>query len=215
VNCELCERETSAADDWPYLCPGCAADTFDRLDMLPDTYDQLADKLRPLGSNWPKGNRGGTTVYPPMPSTRAMDHRDAFAILPSWHHALFDAMGRPAPALPGDADGRVKAAVRGLQTHRKWATREWPAAGDFAREIRDLFNDVRTVVGEPDLAARMGPCPTVRDRQSCGATLRLPEEAQVIYCPWCGATYPPGVWAALKRAQLAMEQTLNGASDAA
>jgi hypothetical protein len=204
VNCELCETATSAADGWPYLCANCAADTRDRLELLPDLYDQLWEAVRPLRSNWPKsldGRRGSRAAHSPALSLGDDTKFAAFAILSGWHQALFDAMGRTVPVLPSDQTAQVKAAVKGLQKHFKWATREWPAAGDFAREVRDLFDDVRTIVGEPDLSHRMGPCPSVHDGEPCRGPLRRPEEAQIIFCPWCGSTYPPGVWVRLKIAQ--------------
>lgn len=208
MNCELCETATSAADNWPYLCAGCAVDTGDRLELLPDMYDQLWEAVRPLGSNWPRsldGRRGSRAAHSPALSLGDSPQLAAFAILPGWHQALFEAMGRAVPELPGGSSDQVKAAVRGLRRHLKWATREWPAAGDFAREVRDLFNGVRTIVDEPDLGVRVGPCPTVRDNgEPCRAPLRRGDGAQLILCPWCGATYPPGVWMALREAQEAL-----------
>jgi hypothetical protein len=52
-----------------------------------------------------------------------------------------------------------------------------------------------------DLPARMGRCPQEVHGAACGAELLLPQGQQVLRCPWCSATYPPGVWAALKVAQ--------------
>lgn len=199
ATCELCERATVLDE---YLCTNCRLDTGDRLKAFPAMYDGLTLMLfrtrRPPADDGP---RASWPVQSPMPNTSAIDLRSQFSVLPSWRNALLDAMRRPGPVVTGDLGTRVVEAVGVLQEHLGWVAREWPAAGDFAGEVRDLFNDMRTVVGEPELAARMGPCPTVVDGKPCGAPLLLPDRQSVVRCQWCGSTYPPGVWLALRRAQ--------------
>jgi len=197
VNCELCERPAADA----YLCDGCTQDTAERLEGLPSLFEQLADMLIPQGSP-DGGRRGSRLIESPSPDLDVIDHRAAFAVLPSWHRALFDAPGWPQPSTGlADLDGRMLAACMALRASVEWVAASWPAAGDFAREVRDLHDDARSVVGAADLDARMGLCPAVVGGVVCGALLRLPYGQQVVRCDWCSATYPPGVWAALRREQ--------------
>ncbi|WP_052397442.1 hypothetical protein [Streptomyces sp. NRRL F-5123] len=196
--CALCER-TTVLDS--YLCENCRLDTGDRLKQLPVMYDELTLMLFRTRQRPADDGPRARTVEPPTPNLAGLDLRAQFAVLPSWRNALLDAMRRPGPAVTGDLGARVVDAAGVLREHLGWVAAEWPAAGDFAAEIRDLFNDVRTVAGEPELAARMGPCPQVVDGRPCGAPLLLPDRESVVRCQWCGATYPPGVWLALRRAQ--------------
>lgn len=194
--CELCERPADA-----YLCGRCAADLNDRLERLPALYAALGDMLVPARSR--DGGRGATLVVSPLPiSIEAADHRAAFAILPSWARALADYRKKPMPTPAADDLGaQVFAACTALAAAVPWIAVGWPAAGDLAREVKQLHGDVRTVVGGADLPARMGRCPAMVDGAPCGAELLLPHGQQVVRCAWCGATYPPGVWAGLKAAQ--------------
>jgi LSD1 subclass zinc finger protein len=205
VNCGLCERPSPAAANWPYLCRECALDTRERLEALPGIFDQLAEMLGPGGRATDGTRRGGPMLYSPTPDLDVIERRFGFAVLPPWHNALCDAMGRPAPVVTGELGVRMRAACTGLLQHMDWIAAEWIAAGDFAHEVKTLHGGAITVVGEPDLVTRMGPCPAMRDGVPCGAPLRLPDGQQVIRCGWCKATYPPGVWLALKREQAAVE----------
>ena len=200
MSCELCERPAGDA----YLCPSCEQDTADRLHRLPVLYAQLGAMLAPASSR--DGGRGGTVVVAPVPlRLDVADARAAFSILPTWARALADDRRRPAPT-PGadDLGARVTAACAALAEARAWIAAEWPAAGDLAREVQELHDDARSVVGADDLPARMGLCPAVQDGARCGALLVLSPGQQVIRCDWCGATYPPGVWAQLRREQAAV-----------
>lgn len=195
--CELCERPSGDA----YLCPSCAADLADRLEQLPALFTDLGDMLAPVRSH--DGGRGATLVDSPLPvDIDVVDHRTAFAVLPSWARALAEDRKMPVPAPAADDLGaQVTAACSALRSAAPWIAVGWPAAGDCAREVKQLHDDIRTVVGGVDLPARMGRCPALADAARCGAELLLPSGQQVVRCAWCGATYPPGVWAALRAAQ--------------
>ena len=198
TTCALCER-VSVLD--AYLCENCRLDTSDRLKALPVMYDELTLMLFRTAQRPADDGPRARATESPTPNLVGMHLRDQFAVLPSWRNALLDAMRRPGPVVTGDLGIRVVEAAQVLREHLAWAAKEWPAAGDFATEVRDLFNGIRTVAGEPELAARMGPCPTQVDGKPCGAPLLLPDRESVVRCQWCGATYPPGVWLTLRQAQ--------------
>lgn len=193
MNCELCERPAGEA----YLCDGCAADTAERLEQLPELAEELAGLLIP-GRQIGGDGRGSRPTEPPTPDLDRIAARYGFAILPSWHLSLFDAPGWPRPTGRLDGlDGRITAACIALRASIEWIV-HWPAAGDLAREVKELFADARSLTGGRDLPARMGLCPATYDGVRCGAVLYLPDGQQVVRCAWCNATYPPGVWAALR-----------------
>jgi hypothetical protein len=197
VYCLLCERPLGDA----YLCPGCSRDLADRLGRLPALYAALGSMLTPeRGSG---GGRTAAAVEAPLPlRPDVADQRADFAVLEVWARALAQDRQQPAPVPAGDDLGaRVTAACTALAAAVPWIAAAWPAAEDVAREVRQLHDDARSVVGTEDLPARMGRCPQLVHGEPCGAELLLPSGAQILTCPWCAASYPPGVWAALRVAQ--------------
>jgi hypothetical protein len=207
VSCEMCDRPTG-----DYLCTRCAADLGERLGQLPALYAALGTMLAP-GRSADSGGRSAAAVEAPLPlRPDVADVRGGFGILPMWARALAD--DRRLPELtstrkgivaPDDLGHRVTAACTALVAAGGWIASSWPAAGDFAREVRDLYDGARSVVGAADLPARMGRCPRQVHGELCGAELLLPQGQQVVRCAWCGSTYPPGVWAALRVAQRALK----------
>jgi len=203
TTCEACQRPVPAG----YLCESCAGDLAERLAALPGLYAALGAMLAP-GRGTGHG-RAGTPVEAPAPARLdVVDARSAFVILPAWARACADdrrlpelTSPRPAVDAPDDLAARVAAACTALIAARSWIAAEWPAAGDCAAEVLALYDGARQVVGAADLPARMGRCPELVHGQPCGAELLLPDGQQVLRCRWCGATYPPGVWAALRVAQ--------------
>jgi hypothetical protein len=73
----------------------------------------------------------------------------------------------------------------------EWVVVHYPAAGELAREVRELEAQLRSLVGDPiPRRQRIGLCVAVTDDQGtvCGAVLsRLPGEP--VQCRWCGTAY--------------------------
>jgi hypothetical protein len=190
VSCELCERPAGTA----YLCAGCAADLVERLGQLPALYAGLGGMLAPTRSA-DGGGRSAAAVEAPLPlRVDVADARAEFGVLPMWARALADdrclpelTSTRKGIVAPDDLGHRVTAACTALAVAVPWITASWPAAGD--------------------LPARMGRCPRQVHGAACGAELLLPSGQQVLRCRWCGTTYPPGVWAALRVAQRLVSAT--------
>ena len=201
--CGLCERGTRDC-----LCASCALDTAERLEQLPEIFEEVADLAIP--SRALEGTRRGSRpAFSPTPDLRPLAVRWGFSILPSWHRVLAEDSGWPQQhtgfALDGE-DRRILGACIALRASMEWIAACWPAAGAFAGEVKELFDEARSVTGVPDLPARMGPCPARPGGVLCGAPLRLPDGEQIVRCDWCSATYPPGVWMALRNAQDDLEQ---------
>ncbi|MFI0718897.1 hypothetical protein [Streptomyces sp. NPDC021224] len=201
MHCLLCDRPAGTA----YLDARCAADLADRLRALPTLYAELGQMLAPVRSA-DAGGRTAAAVEAPLPiRPDVADARGDFVLLETWARALADDQGAPRAVPEADTLGaRVRAACAALGAAVPWIAAEWPAAGDCAREVRDLYDGARSVVGSADLPARMGRCPQLVHGEPCGAELLLPAGQQVLRCAWCGSRFPPGTWAALRVAQRAL-----------
>lgn len=202
--CELCERPLYGAAASAYLCPGCAQSTAERLGELAGMYERLEEMLLPAARCEYRSSRAiHSPVIVPMD---VADARGSMATaLGSWHRALYDALEWQAPPLIERQADRIAAAVKALLVNVPWIAGSWPAAGDFAREIRELHGDVSTVVRSKDRGTRMGNCPTQVDGVRCGAILRLPVGGSRIACPWCGASWEPEQWVELRLEQRKFE----------
>jgi hypothetical protein len=213
VSCEMCDRPTG-----DYLCTRCADDLGERLGQLPALYAALGSMLAP-GRSADSSGRAAAAVEAPLPvRTDVVDQRAEFAVLEVWARALSADQGVADPAAVPAADdlgARVRASCAVLRLALWWIASSWPAAGDCAREVRDLYDSARSVAGAADLPARMGRCPRQAHGELCGAELLLPSGQQVVRCAWCGSTYPPGTWAALRVAQRALSPAASAVESAA
>jgi hypothetical protein len=207
--CDLCQTQQ---DGTAYLCSACTAAAGQQLAAMPHLYKDLAEELVPLGSNWPRGNgRHATQAHAPMPLAEAPLVLRAgggiVGVLEDWRAALHADRGWVPPRLAPGIEPRVRAAVKALSAELPWIAASWPAAGEFAGEIRDLYRGVTSVVAPAERpGVRFGYCPNAPGGVLCGAVLRLPPGARVLVCPWCEQPYPPGVWSLLRTAQDEMGQ---------
>jgi len=212
TTCEACQRPVPAG----YLCESCRQDLGERLEQLPALHAALGELLVP--SRRAAEARGGPAVLVVSPAPAdidAIEARGEFGVLEVWARACAEDRKAPVPAAEDGAGARVTAACASLRAALDWIASTWPAAGDCAREVGDLHAAARQMTGAADLPARMGRCPQLVHGSPCGAELLLPDGQQVLHCRWCGATYPPGVWAALRVAQRAADFSSEAAPAAA
>jgi hypothetical protein len=86
---------------------------------------------------------------------------------------------------------RVRQAARSLGANLEWIASSYPAAGDLAREVRELEGAALSIVGATrDRGRRIGQC-VAADASGvvCGATIRHQRGETVLVCPWCGYVY--------------------------
>jgi hypothetical protein len=205
--CESCGQQQ---DDKAMLCGPCADTVRQHLAAFPFLYRQLAEELIPLGSNWPRRDGGhGTAVDAPLP---VVEHPlvlraggGIVGVLEDWRAALHADRGLPAPVLRPGVEPRVHAAVAALLAALPWIAAQWPMAGTFAGEIRDLYREVTSIVAPPERDVRIGYCPALHDGVLCGAVLRLARGADMITCPWCERSYPQRLWMWLREVQDELE----------
>ncbi|WP_327180427.1 hypothetical protein OG599_35285 (plasmid) [Streptomyces sp. NBC_01335] len=187
------------------LCPRCTRDLRVRLESLPTLYAALAPYLAP--SSTPAGlGRGSAPVHAPLPvNERVLDLRGpggAVGVLEDWETAVRTDRGMSPLVHEGSVDGRLATAASGLLGHMPYIASTWPQAGDLAREIRALVDDVRSIVApavDRVLGRRLGNCPAeFEDGGVCGTVLRLAPGERVVTCSWCRTSYPPAMWPGLK-----------------
>ncbi|MEW2518152.1 hypothetical protein [Actinacidiphila alni] len=204
MNCLLCEQPQ---DGNAYLCGGCTATLGQRLAAMPILYRDLAEELVPLGSNWPRGNGShGTQAEAPMPLAEEplvlRGPGGIVGVLEDWRTALHTDRGWPPPRLAPGVEPRVHAAVKALTAALPWIAAEWPAAGEFAREIADLYRSVTSITSPAERpGVRVGHCPNIVEDQPCGAVLRLERGEDTIVCPWCESSFPQRLWPWLRNVQ--------------
>lgn len=203
--CQLCEGPEL---ELYRLCAGCARATLNRLRDMPRLYKALA-MLLPPAARPPRLDSGGGSpaVEAPMPIPEALlDMRGPggiVGVLEDWHAALAADRGWGVPVVRGSVEARLKRAVSGLASSVEWIAASWPAAGDFAREMRDLEHGVLSMLSPPvrDERNRMGKCPHKDNGVLCGAQLWLRPREEIVRCDWCQAIYPSTTWRRLKAEQ--------------
>lgn len=207
AECGLCEEPVAAG----YLCTRDAAKLAARLAELPALFDEVAQCLVPRRA-------GPTEIVSTVAAAgpRSPLNEDVLDLVGGGHAALVLEGWRSdvqrvrwpshgAPPVEAGMGRRIAVACRWLGMELDWIAVEYPAAGDLAREVRELEGAARSVVGDPaPRRQRLGTCVAVDQAGVvCGAVIsRLPDETRLI-CRWCGYCYEsPRDWAMLQHFQL-------------
>lgn len=198
ATCGLCE----APLEHGYLCPGDTLALAGRLDRLPRVFVELGLYLAPAPR--PLGERVTTSpAEAPLPLNEAvLDLRNGgiALVLESWRSDVQDVRGWGQPAIEGPLDRRVLVAARWLGMSLEWIAANYPAAGDLAREVREMEGAALSIVGDrAERGRRLGACPAVDESGNlCGAILRHYPGQPDVTCRWCGCSFPPASWPDLK-----------------
>lgn len=199
IGCEICGE---LAETPLYLCRSCERHTADLLAAFPGLYRDLAEFL-PRSTSIGGGGSRRTVTHSPLPLTEEpfvlRGPGGIVGVLEDWRTALHCDRGWTPPVLAGDTEARIRAAGTALSRSLRWIATEWPQAGQFAREIRDLHRGVTSITAPPERpGVRMGNCPAIWDGVLCGAVLRMQRGESVIKCSWCTAEYPEALWGLLR-----------------
>lgn len=198
--CGLCERDLEQGR----LCPGCTLATAQRLERMPRLYKALAAFLQPGGRRPELGRSRSAEAPLPIcePAFNLRGPGGIVGVLEDWRSAMQADRGWSEPVTAGSTERRIAVAARALSMNLDWIAAQWPMAGAFAEEIRDLERDVASIVNPPERSLRLGNCPAVfEDGVICGAVLRVPAGTAKVECRWCGTAYPPESWLALHALQ--------------
>ncbi|MDT0270284.1 hypothetical protein RM844_28835 [Streptomyces sp. DSM 44915] len=200
AQCGLCDRDLAGDRAEHHLCAGCTRATTERLARLPALHTVLAAFLAPAGR---PADAGGTRpAEAPLPvDETVLTLRGPGAIigvLEDWRAALHTDLEWEPPRITGTITDRVTAAANGLAVNLPWIAEAWPAAGDFAREIRDLEHAAMSIVDPAPRRRRLGCCLALTGAGTpCGAVVHVTEGATTARCPWCGTHWPPDTWGTL------------------
>lgn len=209
--CLLCSAEIEGYQ----LCTPCTRATLIRLRRMPSLYAATL-MLLPPASRPPGGGGGSRSAEAPMPIPESVltlrGPGGIVGILEDWHAALAEDLedwrgeltaGRRV--VQGSIETRISFAVGKLVANLEFIAATWPAAGEFARSIRDLERGVLSMISPPEReSVRMGKCPAKHAGVLCGAALKLPVGEKILRCAWCSQVYPPGVWGLLRNEQNAV-----------
>ncbi|MGW6008644.1 hypothetical protein [Streptomyces sp. NPDC055210] len=185
--CGLCGSEVSGR----YLCERDTIALAARLTQLPDLDAELVMHLVPARSGFGElatvraaGPRSpiNESVFDEIRDNRAGE------IVHSWR---VDVQYERWPQHSPPPRAGLATDCRWLGMELDWIAVEYPAAGELAREVRELESGLRSLVGDPlPRLQRLGTCIAVTDDQGtvCGAPLtRLP--GQTLRCRQCSKAY--------------------------
>ncbi|MEU3620626.1 hypothetical protein ABZ725_51580 [Streptomyces sp. NPDC006872] len=189
MNCGLCGRESGPL----YLCEWDTRSLDKRLTELPVLYREVAECLVPRRSGWGEivATRGAAGPRSPI-NEDVLDTVTTVRtseVVRSWRvdvqRVRWPHHGPPAAA-------SLEADCRWLAMELEWITAEYPAAGDLAREVRELEGQARVIVGDPPPRPKdIGQCIAVvnDDGTRCGAALTHTAGQSGITCRQCRAVY--------------------------
>lgn len=188
ASCGLCERGLERG----YLCPGDTLALAERLDRMPKVYAALAGFLSPAARG--VAERVTTIVDARLPVDEAvldLRYGGIALVLEGWRSDVQRVRGWGEPAVTGGVEGRVLRAARWLGMELPWIADCYPAAGDLAREIRELEGAALSIVGaKPDRGKPIGQCVAVdASGVVCGATIRHRAGESKLVCDWCHCVY--------------------------
>ncbi|MEU5769821.1 hypothetical protein ABZ782_28290 [Streptomyces asoensis] len=189
ASCGLCERDLEHG----YLCPGDTLALAERLDRMPKLYAALAGFLAPAARGGAERvSTGRTDPGLPVDET-VLDLRygGIALVLEGWRSDVQRVRGWGEPAVTGDVERRVLAASRWLGMSLDWIAAAYPAAGDLAREVKELEGAALSIVGAlPERGRRIGQCVSIDSSGViCGAVIRHQPGQTRLVCEWCHAVY--------------------------
>ncbi|MFD7791006.1 hypothetical protein [Streptomyces sp. NPDC059759] len=189
AECGLCTRPLPAG----YLCQRDTVALATRLAELPDLDAELTMHLVPARTGPAQLVATRSAAGPRAPINLAVfdelrDNRAA-EVVHSWR---VDVQRERWPQHSAPPPGGLAADCRWLGMELGWIAAEYPAAGELAREVRDLEAQLRSLVGDPvPRRQRLGLCVASTDAEGgvCGAVIsRLPSETRLV-CRMCGCVY--------------------------
>ncbi|WP_256082933.1 hypothetical protein, partial [Streptomyces sp. AVP053U2] len=168
VNCEICGEDSAGR----YLCARHTGQLAKRLDELPKVYAEVGQCLVPRGHGWGEivATRGAAGPRSPINEDvlDTVNMARAAEVLQLWRvDVQRERWPQHTPPPPAD----LAANCRWLAMELDWIVEHYPAAGDLAREIRELETAARSIVGDPaPRPQRIGQCVAlVGDGVVCGA----------------------------------------------
>jgi hypothetical protein len=189
ATCGLCGEQLEHG----YLCHRHALALAERLERLPALFAELAEHLVPRRTGL--AEIGGPAGPRSPLNEDVIDLRQGGVVLvvESWRTDVQRVRWpeHSPPPIEGGMDQRVRTACRWLGMELGWIAAHYPAAGDLAREVREMEGGILAIVGDPPpRPQRLGECIAVVDDGGtvCGAVIsRLP--GGPVRCRQCRTEY--------------------------
>jgi hypothetical protein len=202
TTCELCGEDSRGR----YLCERHTVALAKRLEELPVLYAEVGECLVPRRGGWGEivATKGAAGPRSPIDEDvlDTVNWGRAAEVMQLWRvDVQRERWPQHSPPPPAGLDVNC----RWLGMELAWIVAHYPAAGDLAREVRELEAQARTIVGDPaPRPQRLGTCVAVTDDQGtvCGSVLsRLPGQTRIT-CRWCSTVYAsPQDWLQLQHFQ--------------
>ncbi|MFC8155846.1 hypothetical protein ACFUO0_17595 [Streptomyces cinereoruber] len=207
--CQMCDTRPTDG----HLCTRCTDTIDEQLRRMPALYLSLAAFLPPAARGAQHGSHGPAAEAPLPVTEHVLDLRGPggmVGVLERQRAAMHAARGWAEPVLGVGILNRISLAAGALRHSLDWIAADWPAAGDFARTIRDLHGSAASVVHprlREERGTRLGMCPQLvgeakgdedEEVEICGAVLRHFPGDRTVTCQWCGTVYEPAAWTALR-----------------
>lgn len=176
-----------------YLCPPDVRMLTERLDRLPLLYKALAPFIVPSARSGADRVSSGHAASR-MPVNEAVLELRVTGIalvLEGWRADIQRVRGWGEPAIAGDLEERVRRAARWIGMTSEWIASSYPAAGDLAREVREIEGAALSAIGAwEDRGRLIGSCVAlVGTAEVCGAPLRHRSGEKTLICPACRCEY--------------------------
>ena len=199
--CELCGEATAGR----YLCERHTVRLAKQLDDLPTLYAEVGECLVPRRSGWGDIVATKAAAGPRSPLDEdVLDTVNTARAAEVVHLWRVDVQRDRWPRHAAPPPAGLPADCRWLGMELEWIAANYPAAGELAREVRELEVQARSIVGDPaPRPQRLGECVAVTaEGVVCGAVIkRLPGQTRVR-CQWCGYVYETGAdWLLLQHFQ--------------
>lgn len=187
--CGMCERQLEHG----HLCPGCTLALAERLRRMPKVYAALEGFLAPGARGSSERGHSGS-AFAALPVTEAvldLRYGGIALVLEGWRADIQRVRGWGEPAITGTVERRVMAAARWLGMSLEWIAASYPAAGDLAREVREIEGAALSAIGAwEDRGRLIGSCVAlVGTAEVCGAPLRHRSGEKTLICPACRCEY--------------------------
>ncbi|MVO87906.1 hypothetical protein GPA10_24895 [Streptomyces sp. p1417] len=201
ATCGLCQRDLADG----YLCRRHTEELAATLQQLPVFHDELLQCLVPRSRGFGDivPTRGSAGPRSPLDED-VLDEIVTAGMAQVVHLWRVDVqrVRWPHHGPPPPAD--LAADCRWLGMELDWIAAEYVAAGDLARELRELETSARSIVGDPrPRSQRLGTCVAIDTAGVvCGAVIRRMPGQTRIQCRWCGYAYETALdWARLQHFQ--------------
>jgi hypothetical protein len=188
--CGLCEEPIATG----YLCERDTVTLAKRLKELPALDAEMVECLVPRRSGPAEFVTAGSAGPRSPLDEEVLDLMQSNHIGEVVHLWRVDVQRERWPQHTPPPPSGLAADCRWLGMELAWIAVEYPAAGDLAREVRELEVGMRSIVGDPaPRPQRLGLCVAVDgEGVVCGAAIkRMPGQTRV-QCRWCGYIYATG-----------------------